>query len=62
MTNAESSGRITSRRSGVAILPMNMHKSYRVQELAEKLYAELSAKGIDVLMDDRKERPRRDVC
>lgn len=35
---------------------MNMHKSYRVQELAEKLYAELSAKGIDVLMDDRKER------
>ncbi|MHA0874106.1 proline--tRNA ligase [Enterobacter pasteurii] len=41
----------------VAILPMNMHKSYRVQELAEKLYAELSAKGIDVLMDDRKERP-----
>ncbi|MBX8918243.1 proline--tRNA ligase [Klebsiella michiganensis] len=41
----------------VAILPMNMHKSYRVQELAEKLYAELSALGIDVLMDDRKERP-----
>ena len=41
----------------VAILPMNMHKSYRVQELAEKLYAELSAQGIEVLMDDRKERP-----
>ena len=41
----------------VAILPMNMHKSYRVQELAEKLYAELRAHGIDVLMDDRKERP-----
>ena len=41
----------------VAILPMNMHKSFRVQELAEKLYAELRAKGIDVLMDDRKERP-----
>lgn len=41
----------------VAILPMNMHKSYRVQELAEKLYAALSAQGIDVLMDDRKERP-----
>ena len=36
---------------------MNMHKSYRVQELAEKLYAELSAQGIEVLMDDRKERP-----
>ncbi|ENG2553361.1 proline--tRNA ligase [Citrobacter farmeri] len=41
----------------VAILPMNMHKSYRVQELAEKLYAELRAQGIEVLMDDRKERP-----
>lgn len=41
----------------VAILPMNMHKSYRVQELAEKLYADLHAQGIEVLMDDRKERP-----
>ncbi|SEK59866.1 prolyl-tRNA synthetase [Kosakonia sacchari] len=41
----------------VALLPMNMHKSYRVQELAEKLYAELRAQGIEVLMDDRKERP-----
>ena len=41
----------------VAILPMNMHKSYRVQELAEKLYSELRAQGIEVLMDDRKERP-----
>jgi prolyl-tRNA synthetase len=41
----------------VAILPMNMHKSYRVQELAEKFYNELRAQGIDVLMDDRKERP-----
>ncbi|WP_047708954.1 proline--tRNA ligase [Plesiomonas sp. ZOR0011] len=41
----------------VAILPMNMHKSYRVQEAAEKLYNELQAAGIDVLIDDRKERP-----
>ncbi len=41
----------------VAILPMNMHKSFRVQEVAEKLYNELRAQGIDVLMDDRKERP-----
>lgn len=41
----------------VAILPMNMHKSYRVQELAEKLYSELRAQGIEVLMDNRKERP-----
>lgn len=41
----------------VAILPMNMHKSFRVKELAEELYATLRAKGIEVLLDDRKERP-----
>ncbi len=41
----------------VAIIPMNMHKSYRVQEVAEKLYNELTAAGIEVLFDDRKERP-----
>ncbi|WP_343554342.1 proline--tRNA ligase [Pantoea sp.] len=41
----------------VAILPMNMHKSFRVQELAEELYNTLRAKGIDVILDDRKERP-----
>ncbi|WP_058972667.1 proline--tRNA ligase [Type-D symbiont of Plautia stali] len=41
----------------VAILPMNMHKSFRVKELAEELYNELRAKGIDVILDDRKERP-----
>ncbi len=41
----------------VAIVPMNMHKSVRVQETAEQLYAELKAAGIDVLFDDRKERP-----
>ncbi|EEY52712.1 prolyl-tRNA synthetase [Vibrio cholerae CT 5369-93] len=36
---------------------MNMHKSERVQQAAEKLYAELTAAGIEVLFDDRKERP-----
>ena len=36
---------------------MNMHKSERVKEAAEKLYAELTAAGIEVLFDDRKERP-----
>jgi prolyl-tRNA synthetase len=41
----------------VAILPMNMHKSFRVKELAEELYTTLRAKGIEVLLDDRKERP-----
>ncbi|MEZ8967839.1 proline--tRNA ligase [Vibrio breoganii] len=41
----------------VAIVPMNMHKSERVKEAAEKLYADLTAQGIEVLFDDRKERP-----
>ncbi|EMU6159214.1 proline--tRNA ligase [Yersinia enterocolitica] len=41
----------------VAILPMNMHKSFRVQALAEELYTTLRSHGIDVILDDRKERP-----
>lgn len=41
----------------VCILPMNMHKSVRVQEVAEKLYTKLQGAGFDVLFDDRKERP-----
>ncbi|OOE44201.1 proline--tRNA ligase [Salinivibrio kushneri] len=41
----------------VAIVPMNMHKSERVREAAEKLYTDLTAAGIEVLFDDRKERP-----
>ncbi|CNI59938.1 proline--tRNA ligase [Yersinia vastinensis] len=41
----------------VAILPMNMHKSFRVKELAEELYTILRSHGIDVILDDRKERP-----
>ncbi|ENP7578475.1 proline--tRNA ligase [Vibrio sp. Vb2535] len=41
----------------VAIVPMNIHKSEEVKEAAEKLYAELTAMGIEVLFDDRKERP-----
>ncbi len=41
----------------VAIVPMNMHKSERVREAAEALYADLTHAGIDVLFDDRKERP-----
>lgn len=41
----------------VAIVPMNMHKSVRVQETAEQLYSELKAAGVEVLFDDRKERP-----
>ncbi|QCG49081.1 proline--tRNA ligase [Aeromonas schubertii] len=41
----------------VAVIPMNMHKSVRVAELAERFYGELKAARIDVLFDDRKERP-----
>ena len=41
----------------VVIVPMNMHKSFRVQEVAEQLYQTLRSKGVDVLFDDRKERP-----
>ncbi|MBB3047386.1 prolyl-tRNA synthetase [Litorivivens lipolytica] len=41
----------------LALVPMNMQKSERVKETAEKLYQELTAAGIDVLMDDRNERP-----
>lgn len=41
----------------LVIVPMNLHKSPRVAEAAEKLYKELQAMGIDVLFDDRNERP-----
>ncbi len=41
----------------VVIVPMNMYKSHRVQEVAEKLYQQLVDAGIEVLFDDRKERP-----
>ncbi len=41
----------------VALVPMQMHKSPRVREYAEKLYNELTAAGIEVLFDDRNERP-----
>ncbi len=41
----------------VALIPMNMHKSQRIKDAAEALYATLTAQGIEVLFDDRKERP-----
>lgn len=41
----------------VAILPMNMKKSFRVKEVAESIYEELNQAGLDVLFDDRDERP-----
>ncbi len=41
----------------VTLIPMNMHKSDRVLKACEKLYADLTDAGIEVLFDDRKERP-----
>jgi prolyl-tRNA synthetase len=39
------------------LVPIGFHKNPAVREAAEKLYAELLAAGIDVLLDDRDERP-----
>lgn len=41
----------------IAIVPLNMHKSPTVAECANELYATLTDAGIEVLMDDRNERP-----
>jgi prolyl-tRNA synthetase len=41
----------------VCLVPLNLQKSPRVRGLADALYAELSAAGIDVLYDDRDVRP-----
>jgi prolyl-tRNA synthetase len=41
----------------LVIVPVNAVKSPRVKETAEKLYQELAAAGVDVLLDDRDERP-----
>ena len=41
----------------VALLPMNMKKSQRVRDAVDALYAEMTAAGIDVLLDDREVRP-----
>ncbi len=40
----------------VAICPMNMHKSDRLIDAVEKVYRDLLAAGIEVLLDDRKVR------
>jgi prolyl-tRNA synthetase len=41
----------------LAIIPLNMQKSAEVASCAEELYRELAGAGIEVLMDDRNERP-----
>ena len=41
----------------LALTPIGMGKSAQVRETAERLYRELVAAGVDVLFDDRDERP-----
>jgi prolyl-tRNA synthetase len=41
----------------VVLVPMQYHRSQRVREETERLYAELHDAGIDVLLDDRDARP-----
>ena len=41
----------------LAIIPLNMHKSPEVAVCAEELYQALTDAGVDVLLDDRNERP-----
>jgi len=41
----------------VAITPIAMDKSEQVKQAAEQLYRDLQSAGIDVLLDDRGERP-----
>jgi len=41
----------------VALVPINMHKSERLRSAVETLYQQLLDAGIEVLLDDRRERP-----
>jgi prolyl-tRNA synthetase len=41
----------------VCLVPIGFHKAPAVREAAEKLYADLLAAGVDVLLEDRDERP-----
>jgi prolyl-tRNA synthetase len=41
----------------ICITPLNVAPESEVMKLAEKLYAELTERGIDVILDDRNDRP-----
>ncbi|MBX3652220.1 MAG: proline--tRNA ligase [Burkholderiales bacterium] len=41
----------------IAIVPIGYHKSAQVKAAADQLYADLQAEGLDVLLDNRDERP-----
>jgi len=41
----------------LALIPINMHKSVRLRDAVMSFYEALLAAGIDVILDDRRERP-----
>jgi len=41
----------------LAIVPIGLHKSENVNKAVEQLYADCKAAGLEVLLDDRNERP-----
>ena len=41
----------------VCITPLNVAPESAAMQVAEKIYAELTAKGVDVILDDRDDRP-----
>jgi prolyl-tRNA synthetase len=41
----------------LAIVPINMHKSQRLRDAVTKIYNAMLSNGIEVLVDDRRERP-----
>jgi prolyl-tRNA synthetase len=41
----------------VCITPLSVAPESEVMKLAERIYAELTARGVDVILDDRNERP-----
>ncbi len=41
----------------VCITPLSVAKDSAVMQLAEKIYAELTAEGVEVILDDRDDRP-----
>jgi prolyl-tRNA synthetase len=41
----------------VCITPLNVAPDSEAMKLAEKIHAELTARGVDVILDDRDERP-----
>ena len=41
----------------ICITPLNVDANNETMKLAEKIYAELTARGVDAILDDRDERP-----